>query len=171
MGMADRDEDGRYEAGHNLPGPGRPSLYDEAMNDQATKLALLGMTDSEMAKFFGVAQSTFYEWMNLYPAFSEAVYAGKTAADAEVAYSLYRRATGVVYEVEKLRKNKEGETEVVKLKVSEPPETGAAKLWLTNRRRQNWSEKISIGGDPNNPLSVVTRVELVALEPNDDSTG
>jgi hypothetical protein len=78
----------------------------------------------------------------------------------------------VVYEVEKLRKNKDGATEVVKLKVSEPPDTGAAKLWLTNRRRMNWSEKVSIGGDPESPLLIkaVNLAPLVANDADDSSS-
>lgn len=164
--MPNRNPNGQYEEGHNLPGPGRPSSYDPSMNEQATKLALLGLVDEEMAKFFGVDVSTYYRWMNEHPAFCEAVHAGKQHADAEVAYSLYRRATGVVYEVEKLRKNAEGKTEVVKLKMSEPPDTSAAKLWLTNRRRMNWSDKVAVGGDPENPL-VINVIERRVVKSGD----
>lgn len=142
--MADRDDSGLFLPQHTQPGPGRGSLYDESMNEQATKLALLGMTDEEMATFFGVTTRTFYNWMKEHIAFFQAVHAGKDKADAEVAHSLYKKATGITYEVERLRKNKEGETEVVKLSVYEPPDTAAVKQWLANRRRQNWSEKAEI---------------------------
>ncbi|MBO9441387.1 hypothetical protein J7363_04735 [Phaeobacter italicus] len=142
--MADRDEKGRYLPEHAEGGPGRKSLYDESMNEQATKLALLGMTDEEMARFFGVTPQTFYNWMNQFPAFFEAVHAGKDVADAEVAHSLYKKATGITYQVERLRKNKEGESEIVRLSVYEPPDTAAMKQWLSNRRRQNWSDKIEV---------------------------
>lgn len=127
-----------------MPGPGRNSQYDPAMNDQATKLALLGMTDEEMAQFFGVTPQTFYNWQKQHIAFFEAVHAGKDAADAEVAYSLYKKATGITYQVERLRKNAEGVSEVVKLSVYEPPDTAAMKQWLGNRRRQNWSDKVEV---------------------------
>ncbi len=123
---------------------GRPSKYDQSMDEQVTKLALLGMTDEEMAKFFGVTAQTFYNWQKSHISFFEAVHAGKEIADAEVAASLYKKATGITYQVERLRKNKEGESEVVKLSVYEPPDTAAMKQWLGNRRRQNWSEQVNV---------------------------
>ena len=68
--MADRDEAGRFQPGHGLPGPGRQSLYDPSMNEQARKLALLGLTDGEIAEFFGVDESTINNWKISHPAFS-----------------------------------------------------------------------------------------------------
>jgi hypothetical protein len=144
--MGDRDEAGRFQPGHNLPGPGRASEYHPDMNDQATKLALLGLTDEEIALFFGITPQTFYNWMNKFPAFFEAVHAGKVQADGEVAMSLYRKATGITYEVERLRKTADGQSEIVKLKAYEPPDTGAMKLWLTNRRRKDWADSVKVTG-------------------------
>lgn len=140
--MPDRDpETGRFEKGHNLPGPGRPSLYDASMNEAAEKLALLGMTDEEMAKFFGIDTSTFYEWMKTYPAFSEAVYAGKDIADANVASSLYKRATGEHVLIEAVRKGKDGDHQVVKFRQFIPADPGAALNWLKNRQPEKWRDK------------------------------
>ncbi|MCE8472376.1 helix-turn-helix domain-containing protein [Rhodovulum sulfidophilum] len=67
--MTDRDESGRFQAGHSLPGPGRPSEYDPSMNDQARKLALLGLTDAEIGEFFGVTERTLNNWKAQFPAF------------------------------------------------------------------------------------------------------
>lgn len=155
-----RDEAGRFLEGSE-PGPGRDSLYDPAMNEQAHKLALLGLTDEEMASFFGVSVQTFYNWQKAHIGFFEAVQSGKVVADAEVAHSLYKKATGITYEVQRLRKNKEGESEIVKLSVYEPPDTGAMKMWLVNRRRDNWADKVTVSGDPDAPL--VERIEMVAV--------
>ncbi len=132
--MSDRNEVGQFVVGNQ---EGRAGKFDPAMCEQATKLALLGMTDEEMADFFGIATSTFYEWMKLHQPFAEAVYPGKEIADAEVAHSLYKKATGITYQVERLRKNKDGESEIVKLSVYEPPDTAAMKQWLSNRRRKS----------------------------------
>lgn len=142
--MSDRDEAGRFQPGHNLPGPGRPSLYDPSMNDQARKLALLGLTDAEMAEFFGIDESTLNNWKGEYPAFLQSLMEGKVVADAEVADSLYKRATGEVVEIERLVKKSGGEYEIVKVKSYIPGDPSAAKLWLTNRRGQNWRDKQSI---------------------------
>lgn len=158
---ANRDQEGRFLPDHHVPGPGRSSLYDPAMNDQAHKLALLGMTDEEMATFFGVTPQTFYNWQKEHIAFFEAVQSGKVVADAEVAHSLYRKSVGITYEVERLRKNAEGLAEKVTLKVYEPPDTGAMKLWLTNRRRKDWADNVKVVGDPEQPIRHVIERRIV----------
>lgn len=142
--MADRDEAGRFRDGHNLPGPGRPSLYDPAMNEQARKLALLGLTDAEIAKYFGVDESTLNRWKLDHPAFCESLNAGKIKADADVADSLYRRAMGEVVFTERRVKTASGEYEVIRLMQSVPSDPGAAKLWLTNRQPALWREKQAV---------------------------
>lgn len=156
--MADRDESGRFEPGHNLPGPGRPSSYDPAMNEQARKLALLGLTDAEIAEFFGVAGSTLALWKVTYPAFSESLNAGGIQADANVADSLYRRAMGEVVFVEKREKNKDGEVETVRLLQQVPADPGAAKLWLTNRQPKKWrdSRALEVTGKDGGPIRHIT---------------
>lgn len=142
--MPDRDEAGRFEPGHNLPGPGRPSLYDPSMNEQARKLALLGMTDAQIAAFFGVSEQTLNAWKHEAPAFLESLNAGKVIADAEVADSLYRRAVGEVVFVERRVKTAEGEYEIIRLSQSVPADPGAAKLWLTNRQGALWRDKQAV---------------------------
>lgn len=154
--MADRDKSGRFQDGHNLPGPGRPSLYDPSMNDQARKLALLGLTDPEIAEFFGVAHSTLSLWKEEYPAFSEALNAGKIQADADVADSLYRRAMGEVVFTEKRVKKDDGEYEIIRLMQSVPADPGAAKLWLTNRQPSRWRDKqaVELSGPDGGPVQI-----------------
>lgn len=139
--MTDRDDAGRFLAGHSQPGPGRDSLYDPAMNDHARKLALLGLTDGQIAEFFGVSSSTIDNWKREYPAFLSSLNEGKIIADANVADSLYRRATGEVVFVEKRVKNADGTYEVIRLSQQIPGDPGAAKLWLTNRRPAEWRDK------------------------------
>jgi transposase len=125
-----------------IPGPGRDSLYDPSMNDQVRKLALLGLNDEEMAAFFGVHPSTYYRWQEAHPAFREAVNEGKVSADANVADSFYKRATGEHVQIEKIVKDKTtGEHKVIKITTYIPGESGAALNWLKNRRRQSWADK------------------------------
>lgn len=126
-----------------IPGPGRDSLYDPSMNDMARKLALLGLTNKELATFFGVSEQTFYNWQKQFPAFFEAVQEGKLVADANVAESFYKRATGEHVEIEKVYRNKTtGEFETVKIKQFIPGEASAALNWLKNRRKENWRDKV-----------------------------
>lgn len=140
-----RSEDGRFLPAHSQPGPGRDSLYTPEMDDQARKLALLGMTDAEVAAFFGVAERTLNRWKLDHPAFCHALNEGKVAADANVAESLYKRATGEFVEFQKAYKNREtGAVEVVTLKQWTPGDPGAAKLWLTNRQPTKWRDKQAV---------------------------
>ena len=161
MTDSDRDAEGRFLPDHAQAGPGRDSLYTEEMNEQARKLALLGLTDAEIAEFFGISVRTYYNWMNEHIAFFHAVNAGKVVADAEVAASLYKKATGITYEVERAFKGEDGKREIVKLSIYEPPDTGAMKLWLTNRRRKDWSDSVKVQGDPDAPLVHVIERRIV----------
>ncbi|MCE5181661.1 MAG: antitoxin Xre-like helix-turn-helix domain-containing protein [Armatimonadia bacterium] len=112
------------------------------MNDQARKLALLGLTNEEMAEFFGVSERTLYRWLADEPAFCQAVNDGKTVADANVADSLYKRATGEHVQMEKVVKGPDGQHAAIKYMTYIPGDAGAALNWLKNRRRQNWQDKV-----------------------------
>lgn len=151
--MSDRDDAGRFLPGHSIPGPGRPSDYDPSMNDAARKLALLGLTDGEIATFFGVCEDTLNAWKHAFPAFSESLNAGKVIADAEVAASLYQRAIGEVTWYERVIRTAQGE-ETIKLSKREAADPGAAKLWLTNRQGAKWRDKQTVehGSDPERPV-------------------
>lgn len=143
--MTDKPAPKQKKAGKALaipiPGPGRDSLYRPEYADQARKLCLLGATDEELADFFEVAVSTVYLWKKKHPAFSEAIRAGKIKADAEVADSLYRRATGEHVQIEKLVKDAEGNYTAMRITQYIPGDPNAAYKWLLNRRRQDWMEK------------------------------
>lgn len=133
------DSDGKALA-IPIPGPGRDSKYRPDFADQARKYCLLGATDKELAGFFEVSESTINNWKREHPAFLESIKAGKAKADAEVADSLYRRATGEHVLVEKLVKKDDGSYEAMKLTQYLPGDPQAAYKWLLNRRRQDWSD-------------------------------
>ena len=138
-----------------VPGPGRDSLYDPSMNDTARKLALLGLTDKEMAEFFGVTERTLNNWKKEHPAFFQSLNEGKTIADANVADSLYRRAVGEVVFTEKRVKNDDGFFEIIRLSQQVPADPGAAKLWLTNRRPKDWRDKQEV--EHSGEMSITTK--------------
>lgn len=127
-----------------VPGPGRDSKYQPEFADQARKLCLLGATDSEIADFFAVSESTINNWKHQHPAFLESIRAGKIKADAEVADSLFKRATGHHIQAEKIIKNDEGKFEAVRYQQFLPGDPVAAYKWLTNRRRQNWADRSAV---------------------------
>lgn len=131
------------------PNPiGRPTKYKPEYCDQAKKLALLGLTDVEMAEFFEICEDTLYEWKNVHPEFSEAAGAGKIKADAEIAHSLYDRAKGARWTEQaafKVRNQLQPgvfteEVQIVELQKAAPPDTQAASLWLRNRRPKSWRD-------------------------------
>lgn len=119
---------------------GRPTIYKEEYNEQAYKLTLLGMDDSELAGYFGIAESTLNLWKNKHPKFMESIKEGKEIADAEVSKSLNKRARGYEYDEKTYEKGKLVKT--VRKQVA--PDTGAAMAWLKNRTRhlkKPWSDK------------------------------
>ena len=130
--------------GQELVKIGRPSAYRPEFAEQARKLCLVGYTDEQLADFFEVCVATIYNWRNEHPAFLEAIRAGKAVADAEVADSLYKRATGEHVQMEKLVKvQKDGQEtyEAVRYKQWLPGDPTAAFRWLLNRQPQYWRDK------------------------------
>ena len=132
----------------------RLSAYKEEYIEQAYKLALLGLKDTEIAKFFCVSEKTLNTWKEKYPEFLQSLKKGKLDADGEVVKSLYNRAVGAVVTVQQAIKiknvsYKDGkrlrETEdvrVVELKQEIPPDTTACIYWLKNRQPEKWRDKV-----------------------------
>lgn len=134
-----------------MPG-GRPTKYSEAHPEQARRLALLGLTDEELAQFFGVHIDTIYEWDKVHPEFSDARARGKLPADGKVAERLYHRAIGYRHQVEKVFMPAGATAPVVADYIeSLPPDTQAATWWLKNRQPAKWKEKseVDMSGDLN----------------------
>lgn len=122
---------------------GRPTKYDPAYVDQVYRLALLGLTDAEIADFFQVHQDTLYAWDAAHPEFSVSRARGKLNADAEVAEKLYHRAKGYSHDAVKIFMPA-GANEPVYAPYTEhyPPDTQAASLWLRNRQAARWKERV-----------------------------
>lgn len=166
---------------------GRPTDYKAEYCEQAFRLCLLGATDKEMAAFWGVSEDTVNEWKKVHPEFSVSVKAGKIDADAKVAASLYKRATGYDYRETTFEKIGEGpdaievgeagmesieqDTYKKKVVVKElAPDVAAINIWLKNRRgkvdegAQRWADKVETGytdGQGNDVL-----VQIIQLPAN-----
>jgi hypothetical protein len=62
---------------------GRPIIYEaEAHCARAFKLALLGLTDLEIAEQFGISELTLNRWKAEHPEFRKSLKNGKVPADA-----------------------------------------------------------------------------------------
>lgn len=119
---------------------GRPTAYRPEYAEQAAKLCALGATDYELADFFKVDTRTIYRWKNVHEDFCQALITGKENADIRVERALYNRAVGYTFESEKVF---QFQGQIVRADTVEhvPPDPSAAKLWLTNRKPEDWREK------------------------------
>lgn len=148
---------------------GRPTKFKEEYIEQAYKLTMLGFTDSDLASFFEVDESTINNWKNDYPEFLESLKKGKAIADAEVAMKLYARAMG--YKTQEFREE-DSKTVVVTKEVA--PDTTAQIFWLKNRQPKLWRDKqeidnISTDGSMS-PVRELSDEELLKIA-NNSRTG
>lgn len=147
------------------PNPvGRPTSYKPEYAEQAYKLCLLGATDKEMANFFQVEEKTLNNWKESIPEFLQSIGNGKIIADAKVAESLYKRATG--YTAKKvITANIAGVISDIK-EVNDyvGPDTAAASLWLRNRQSAKWRDKVDheLTGKDGGPIEI-TKIERVIV--------
>jgi transposase-like protein len=135
---------------------GRPTKYKPECCDQAYKLCLIGYTDKELSKFFGVSESTLNKWKIDFSDFSEAIRNGKEKADMEIVSELYNGARDrVVLEQTAIKlknvswkdgKKWERETvEIVSIEKVIPGDFRNQQFWLKNRQKNFWRDKIETG--------------------------
>lgn len=118
----------------------RPTSYKKEYCKIAKDLCLLGHSDRQIAAELRVAESTLNIWKKQFPEFSESLAAGKIKPDIEVAKGLYKRAKGYKYRETTIEDGKK------KTVIKEMPgDVNAQKFWLTNRQKENWRDKQSIG--------------------------
>lgn len=120
---------------------GRPSKYVPEYAGIARKMCELGAIDADIADALGVGTSTISNWAATYPEFCDALQVGKGEFDARIVRSLAQRAAGYSHDAVKIFMPA-GATEPVYAPYREhvPPDVNAAKLWLTNRRRDEWAD-------------------------------
>ncbi len=131
---------------------GRPTKYRAEFAQEAYKLCLLGLTDAELAEYFGATEQTVNNWKLNHPEFFESLKRGKENADSEIAQKLYHRAKGYEHPEEQIFQY-QGEPVIVPTIKRYPPDTTAAIFWLKNRQPQKWRDKQELehtgpGGGP-----------------------
>lgn len=108
-------------------------------------LRYLGASNKDIAGLLGVSLGTLTKWQEEYPEFAMAWRVGGAEADARVAASLFKRATGYSYTKKKVRLNPEGEVmEETTEEMHVPPDVKACVFWLTNRKPDSWQERVEI---------------------------
>ncbi|CAG5067972.1 hypothetical protein DYBT9623_00700 [Dyadobacter sp. CECT 9623] len=117
---------------------GRPTSYDSNYHPEITyKLCSLGLTDADLAFVFDVTEPTVNLWKIKHPKFAENLSRGKILADAKVAHSLFKRATG--YQVKESTTIEVGHLDkTIELRPAEvlrhiPADVEAMEIWLRNR--------------------------------------
>lgn len=116
---------------------GRPIKFKAEYIEQVYRLALLGLTDNQMASFFEVSEVTFNSWKKKYPKFFKSLKDGKLPADSNAANSLYKKTQGFHY-IEEFQ-DKDGN--ISYSKKFHPPDTTAIAIWLNNRQPDLWRQK------------------------------
>jgi len=132
---------------------GRPSAYKPEYARMAGQLCLLGHIDAEIAAVLDVSEATLNTWKQKHPEFLESLKRGKLIADAEVAHSLYQRATGYEWVEQQSFKTRRieyrdgkrvaeyDEVVTVPMKRFMLPDVTACIFWLKNRQPKLWRDK------------------------------
>lgn len=118
---------------------GRPIKYEGEVTDKRVfNLALLGLTDAQIAKCLSVSYSLLNRWKTDHPSFMDAIRTSKDEADAKVFACLRSRATGYSYTSKKdvIVNDKKVTLEEEK---HYPPDVPAIKSWLANRRKMKFN--------------------------------
>jgi hypothetical protein len=131
------------------------------MIEQVFEMALLGLTDVQMAKVLGVSEVTFNDYKKKHPEFLKSLTQGKEDADGKVAKAMYKRALGLTITEDALTRD----GDVVQLRKELPPDTAAAKHWLANRQRNLWANNGETTIKTDTPL-VIT---LTDDKPNEET--
>lgn len=112
-----------------------------------------GLNDEQITDKLGISLSTFYDWQNKFPQFSEAIKDGKAPVDTEVENALLKSALGYYVTVKKPIKLKtkrqlagkgtieEERIEYADEQVYVQPQVVAQLFWLKNRKPAQWREK------------------------------
>jgi hypothetical protein len=143
---------------------GRPSEYKTEYAAIARAMCKLGATDADLAEAFGVSTWTIWHWQSRHEAFSKAVKVAKGAYDDRIERALAARAQGYSYNAVKINVH-EGVPVVTEYLEHVPPDVGAIKLWLTNRRPEKWREKVDVDHSGIVQVREVRRVIVRAAAP------
>jgi hypothetical protein len=148
---------------------GRPKtcVYDPDKHPVlAAQAAREGLVNKEIFARLGIGHTTFYIWRREHPEFCEALKEGKEVVDAKVEKALLTRALGYEYdeveETQDIKQTESGEKVAHKRRIVRKkavvPDVQAQRLWLLNRRPEQWRDKQEIehSGKDGGPLEIYT---------------
>lgn len=109
-----------------------------------TKLAELGMSDYQIAEFFGVSRPTMaHDWVNRYKEFAKAFREGTMNLEQRLKSALVRKAIGFEYEEKKTTLENGIETKVEITEKVSLPDANAALKALGKYSPEFWGDKES----------------------------
>ena len=151
---------------------GRPTAYKPEYDVQGYKLCLLGATDKQLADFFGVKEQTINNWKKAHESFFVSLKAGKEQADAMVANSLFKRATGYKAKAVKFAQQDGVFTDAKEYIEEYAPDTTACIFWLKNRRPDLWRDKVQqeLSGVDGEPIKTESLVKVYLPDNRRDDT-
>ncbi len=119
----------------------------------ARRLALLGISDVEIARTIGITCNKLGDWRKRHREFDQAMKQGGYIADSKVVSKLFDRAMGVTRKKEVIGKD----GEIVELKEEVIPDVTAQISWLERRNRNQWGKnsEVTLKGEADNPLAFV----------------
>ena len=150
-----------------IPIAGRKGKFEEWLTEDGLTTvegwARDGLTDEQIAHNIGIAERTFTDWKDRFPAISAALKKGKAPVDIQVENALLKRALGYDYEeiTTEIFDMPDGtqRKHIKKVTKMVVPDTTAQIFWLKNRRPDKWRDKVEvpITEDRNAPIFELLR--------------
>ena len=113
-----------------------------------------------------VCEQTFTNWKNTYPKLVKELKRGREIADGKVVQSLYKRAIGYEHTSEEIHVNQQGVVTKVPTKKKYAPDTAAASLWLRNRQKTKWRDKVDVDMAASITVPGVLQIQIVPTTPS-----
>lgn len=123
---------------------GRKTLYKKSMVEQTRNLVMMGYTHEKVAEFYNIHISSLYLWKNQYLEFFDALNTCRDENDSNIVRSLYDVAKGYNYTEKKKEVDGDGKTKITRIKKHMPPNVGAIKVWLYNRRPKDFKPEAAL---------------------------
>jgi hypothetical protein len=120
----------------------------------------------ELGVQLGVSAATVQRWMKEYPEIDAAVREMRSYVDDAIESALAKRAKG--YNVTEITTKVEDDnsTTVTTKDVHIAPDVGAAKFWLSNRRRDKWADRQVIEVEGGLKVALAHAAEALNLDPS-----
>jgi hypothetical protein len=121
-----------------------------------------GATNDEIEMVYGLGPGTIKKWMDYYPGLRKAIAEGRTAADGDMLFALFK--TGIGYHEYEEQAVGGKEPSVMRVQRYFPGQFLAQKHWLARRKKDEWPDKEQIeltGTGKDGAIKVESRNEVI----------